>query len=380
MSNSKNAIKILFLTLRSDWGGAPKHIDILYKNLGPEFLTYFAAPISEPYGISWYKSAGSDRFFELEHRKFSISKLFALKNFIVKNDIKLIHVHGKGAGLYGRLLKVFLSDRIKVIFTFHGLHTDQYSFLKKKLYLFYERIFTAYTDLFINVSFGEKKKGISNGIIKENDSEVIYNAIPAFHDTNDKLAIRNELQLPNEKFIVLSIVRFSYAKNIEATLKIAEELISDNNIIFVIVGDGETRDQIEKQIKVHNLLNIILTGFKDNTDKYIAASDIYLSTSRWEGLPYALIECTMLGLPILASDVVGNNEVVKDNFNGRLFDLNQLSLGAEYIKQLKSDNDLRIKFSKNSKDHFAQNFSIDKMIFEIQNIYKTVSNPEYAKK
>ena len=70
MTAPKRHTKILFLTLRSDWGGAPKHIDILYKNIDPEFLIYFAAPISEPYGISWYESAGKERFFELQHRKF----------------------------------------------------------------------------------------------------------------------------------------------------------------------------------------------------------------------------------------------------------------------------------------------------------------------
>ena len=104
--------KILYLNLRSDWGGAPKHIDILYKNIGPDFLIYFAAPISEPYGISWYKLVGKERFFELEHRKFSISKLLELKSFIKNNEIKIVHAHGKGAGLYGRLLKILLSNSI----------------------------------------------------------------------------------------------------------------------------------------------------------------------------------------------------------------------------------------------------------------------------
>ena len=145
MKTLKKDAKILFLTLRSDWGGAPKHIDILYKNIGPDFLTYFAAPISEPYGVSWFESVGKERFFKLEHRKFSVSKFFELKTFIRDNGIKIVHAHGKGAGLYGRLLKILLSDSIKVIFTFHGLHIDQYSQLKKRLYIIYEKFFSRYT-------------------------------------------------------------------------------------------------------------------------------------------------------------------------------------------------------------------------------------------
>ena len=66
-SNLKNKTKILYLTLRSDFGGAPKHIDLLFKNISPDFMIYFASPKSEPYGIQWYSAVGSERFFELQH-------------------------------------------------------------------------------------------------------------------------------------------------------------------------------------------------------------------------------------------------------------------------------------------------------------------------
>jgi glycosyltransferase involved in cell wall biosynthesis len=366
--------KILYLTLRSDWGGAPKHIDILYKNIGSDFLIYFAAPISEPYGDSWFKSAGKERFFELEHRKFSISKLFELKSFIKNNEIKIVHAHGKGAGLYGRLLKILLSDRIKVIFTFHGLHIAQYNHLKKKLYIYYEQFFSRYTDLFINVSRGEQENCIKSGIFSPQKAEVIYNVIPETINEKTTISLRGELNLPLDKFIILSIVRFSYAKNIEATLAIAELLKFDDRFLFVLVGDGETREEIENEIKKKELNNVLLTGFKNNPLDYIAASNVYLSTSRWEGLPYSLIEASMMGLPSVATNVVGNNEVVKHDFNGKLFNPGDLQTAVNNINELCTDNNLFEFYSKNATTFYKDNFSVNKMIMQMQNIYSAFAH------
>ncbi len=369
MITSKKHTKILYLTLRSDWGGAPKHIDILFNNLDPDFNIYFAAPISEPYGISWYHSVGKDRFFELEHRRFSFIKLLQLRSFIKKNDIYIIHAHGKGAGLYARFVKLLLFSRVKLILTFHGLHIDQYSPLTKNLYLFYERILSRYTDLFINVSEGEKANCVKNGIFKPSKSIVIYNSIPKVIAQKTKLETRSDLNLPNDKFIILSLLRFSFAKNIEATLDIAQFLKDDNRFQFVLVGDGETKQEILEKINREKINNIILTGFKNNPNDYIIASDIYLSTSRWEGLPFALIEATMLGLPAVVSDVTGNNEVIKNSYNGKLFSPGDIKTAADYIVEICTNKNIAQQYSANAKVYFEEHFSIERMVNQTKDIY-----------
>jgi glycosyltransferase involved in cell wall biosynthesis len=370
--NSNN--KILFLTLRSDWGGAPKHIDILCKNIEPDFKCYIAAPISEPFGTEWLATYGKDKFFELKHRSFSLLRLLALILFIKKNNIHVVHAHGKGAGLYARLIKLLLLSKVKVIFTFHGLHIAQYSPLKKKLYIFYERISSKFTDLFINVSNGERKNCINLKIFNPLKSQVVYNAIPAVVNYKTKLQLRDELHLPNDKFIVLSIVRFSFAKNIEDTVAIAESLKLDSRFLFVLVGDGETRNDIQNKINNKRLNNILITGFKDNPLDYIISSDVYLSTSRWEGLPYSLIEACMIGLPIIATDVVGNNEVVFEDKNGKLFNPDDLKSAVNSIVEICSNKKLSDLYSLNGKEIYTSNFSVDNMTTKMIDIYKTCLN------
>ncbi len=340
MNYSENKINILFITLRSGWGGAPKHIDLIFQNLFYRYHISIAAPIEEPYGTKWFKQMGKANYIELPHRKFSIIKFFKLRTFVKKNKIQIIHAHGKGAGIYARLLKLLFIPNVKVIFTLHGFHIDAYNLLQKKAYLLLEKSLSILTDLFINVSQGELNICLENNIYKKSKAKVIYNAIPQIEPHTDKITLRKRLSLPENNILILSLTRFSYMKNIEATIDIAELLKDENKYIFILVGDGEEKIFIENKIREKNLKNILLLGYKTNPDDYINASDIFLSTSRWEGLPYSLIEACMYGLPAVVTDVVGNNEIILNDYNGKLFKQEDILSAVTYIKVITEDENL----------------------------------------
>lgn len=364
---------ILIITLRAGFGGAPKHIDLIISNLKWKYKLYIASPSEKPYGTKWKSELGENRFFEMPIRKFSFLKLLQLQRFIKINNIKLVHAHGKGAGSYGRLLKI-LCPQIKVILTMHGFHIGVYGPIKRILYVLYERIFEKFTDLYINVSEGERKVCLSHNIYSENKSRVIYNAISFTEVKSDKKTLRKNLDLPQDKNLILSTTRFDFAKNMQASVKIAEMFENYPDYLFVWVGDGEDKQAIEKEIIVKKLTNIFLTGFKDNPLDYIAASDIYLSTSRWEGMPYSLIESAMLGLPAVVTDVTGNNEVVINNKTGLLFNPDNLKSAFEHIRRICTIEEIKKRFSENAKKIFREKFSINKMIVGIDDIYESYLN------
>lgn len=372
MFNSKNKLNILFITLRAGWGGAPMHIDLIINNLGQDYKIFIAAPVEEPYGSKWLNLAGKINYFELPHRKFSFFKLLGLRKFVKKNKIQIVHAHGKGAGLYARLLKLMFTQDIKIIFTFHGFHIDGYSLLQKKFYLIYEKFLSRFTDLFINVSEGEQNICINHNIFQKSKSKVIYNAIPKKISFTDKNTLREKLELPKDKFIILSLVRFSHMKNLIATLNIANILKLEGNYFFVLVGEGEEKQKVQQEIRFKNLSNVLMTGYKNNPHDYILASDIYLSTSRWEGLPYSLIEACLFGLPSVVTDVVGNNEVIINNYNGRLFEQNDLKTAVLHIEEISNNKDLYNFFSVNAKNHFEKKFSLNKMNSTMNEVYKGI--------
>jgi glycosyltransferase involved in cell wall biosynthesis len=361
--------KIIYISVRSDFGGGTYHIDLLINDLTEAFDIYVAAPLNKPYGFKWRQTLGKNKFFELPFRSFKIISFLKLIRFIKNNEIQILHAHGKGAGIYGRLIKIFIRE-ILVIYTFHGFHILEYNSLVKNSYILIERFLSKLTDIFINVSQGEKEICLHNKIFKESDSIVMYNAIKSVERSNlDKYQLRNKLSLPAEAFLIISVVRFNHQKNLKATVNIAKKLLTNRDILFLIVGDGEEKAEIENFISKNNLINILLLGYQSNIDEYLSASDIYLSTSLWEGLPYSLIEAAANGLPIVASDVTGNNEVVTDGENGYLFQLSKINDAVERLLQIKNSAKEQKLLSDNSLKIFNAKFQLDIMINKMKEIY-----------
>jgi glycosyltransferase involved in cell wall biosynthesis len=365
---------ILFISLRGDFGGGTKHLDSIIDNI-VGYNLFCASPLEVPYGTKWRNYLGESKYFELKHRKFSFHTFIKLLFFVKKNKINIVHSHGKGAGVYSRLIKLFIYS-IKVVHTFHGIHLDRYkSNLVKKLYIYYERVFSLLTDININVSIGEQKLCMEKGIINQNNSVVIYKGIDDHYSEAglDKKKLRKILSLPPEKFIVVTATRFDYQKNMEASLEIARILKDNKDMVFVWIGDGDERNEIEKKSKDLKLANVLFLGYKNKVLELLEASNVYLSTARWEGLPYSLIEASKVGLPIIASNVIGNNEVVLHGENGLLFDLGNLDLASEYIMNLYENEILREDLGAKSREIFDEKFKLNSMIKKLNDIYEEIN-------
>jgi glycosyltransferase involved in cell wall biosynthesis len=361
--------KILYISLRSDFGGATLHIDQLIQSFNNNYEIYCAAPVEKPYGLKWLEKLGDEKLLELPHRSFSAKHLIRLIFFIKRNKIEIIHAHGKGAGIYARLAKIFI-PKTYLIYTFHGLHIANYTKSMKHFYIFLEKVLGKLTNQFINVSNGEKQVCLDNKLFKASKSTVIYNAIE--NDENhypDKDELRRELNLQSGGFIILSVIRFNPQKNIPAMLEIANKLSDDKNFMFILIGDGEEKSTIEKNIIENNIGNVKLLGYQKNVNKYLHASDLFLSTSLWEGLPYSLIEATRAGIPIVASDVIGNNEVVFDNQNGYLYQVDDNDSAAYMLKRLRDSNKTLETFGQNSKKVFKEYFVLNRMINKLKKVY-----------
>lgn len=359
---------ILLITLRSDIGGGSKHLNSVFDNLKNVFSFFIASPIDKPFGIKWSDEL-KDKFFQLPHRKFSVSYFKNLIRFVKKNKIRIIHAHGKGAGIYARLIKLFIPS-VKIIFTWHGFHIETYNSLSKKIYLLTEKILSKLTDLFINVSESERQVCIAYKIYDEKKSIVIYNGIKDEFNPIDKTSLRQKLHLPEGKFIVINISRFDKTKNVKAFIEIASLLNTNDEIFFILAGDGEEKKEILEMIEQRNLRNIFLPGLINNPIEYLQSADVYLSTSLSEGLPYTLLEASMCGLPIIASDVRGNNEIVQNDINGYLFNLRNRSQAAEKILNIRGDLADYKKLSDNARRIFLDKFAEQKMISKLKEVYE----------
>ena len=172
---SDNSLRVLHITSRSDFGGGPEHLyqQILLQK--SEINLFVAAPKQYPYFNKFRDITGEKNICRIDDRSFSIFDLIKLKNFVRKNKINLIHSHGKGAGLYSRLLTFFLG--IKTIHTLHGFHYEDYSYFLRKLYFLYEILMSKITAKIICVSQNEKNILLKKRICGENKITVITNGV-----------------------------------------------------------------------------------------------------------------------------------------------------------------------------------------------------------
>lgn len=352
-------IKLLLITVRSDFGGGPRHLDQLIDKLGIQYEIYVACPQGEPYGTKWRKNR-SIHVVEIPYRKFLIKSLFNLRYVIKKEGIEIVHSHGNGAGIYSRLLKM-LCHNVKVVHTYHGISDSYASSLKATASIIIGRMLARFADRYICVSNGEKKMAINRHFSNNNNTLVIYNGIEDPHH-----AVRIGQRKP-VNFVSLS--RFDYQKNMDSMYKIAKAFKDDDRLTFTWVGDGEDKDRLEKSAKKENL-KITFIGFSTTPSIYLEKADWYISTSRFEGLPYGLIEAASVGLPILASDVKGNNEVVEDKVSGFLF--KEEDQAIDLIKEILDGKYNYNQLSLHAIDFFHENFTEDKMIEKLIELYNSL--------
>ncbi|SEO72197.1 glycosyltransferase [Propionispora vibrioides] len=359
--------KILHITVRADYGGGPEHVYQLINQLNDKCVNFIACPKERPYWNKYSDVVGEGNLIEIPHRKLSFSCLYKLIVYMKDNKIDIIHTHGKGAGLYGRFLTLFAG--IPSIHTPHGIHIGKYNAIMKRLYISYEYFFSRYIDKIIFVSPSEQSISEQYTIWPKSKHLVILNGVCAVEKNQMIRAnIRKLLGIGDDVQVVLSISRFDYQKNMQESLSVAKKM---THMMFIWVGDGSDRIALEGLCLKENINNIFFTGFVDNVKDYIAASDIVLSTSRWEGLSLGLLEAMSAGLPVVASDVTGNRDAVRHGYNGYLYPLGNIEQACSYLHRFNTPTVYR-EVSLNAKREYEQNFSVEVMAEKVEKVYQDV--------
>ena len=338
----------------------------LGNNLSDKFRVFFAIPFSSEYS----KYLNKKNHIDISQRKIRILDIVRLIKFVKANSIDLIHAHGKGAGLLGRILNIFV--RKSLIYTFHGIHNKFYRNYQKKIYLIYENIFGKIDSMKIFVSASENEYAKKNKFtIDKNKFSIIYNSVPNMELIDFKADQKNlnaSLNIKNNYPNIITACRLVEQKNIYEIIEISE-LMPKNN--FLILGDGPLFEEIKQLLIRKAIRNVYLLGQKNNIFKYLYASKIYLSTSFYEGLSISVLEAMSVGLPIIASRVVGNVDAIEHAKSGFLYDLGAINMAAKYISDILNNEELFIKISKSSQQRQRKKFSYDYMVEKYLKIYES---------
>lgn len=293
-----------------------------------------------------------------------------------------MHAHGRGAAFFAVCVKILV--RIPVIYQPHGPH---YAFNRGYRYVSgwcFEAFCRLIFDAIIYVSAGERAMARRQRL-PVGRSRVILSGLMqepgiASADRAERDLLLAELKIPTQKFVIGWIGRFQYPKGIDLLFdSIAEVSARLPEAMWIVIGDGTAQEMIvyqERCAKLGIQDKALFLGARPDAFRLIRAFDLYISTSRWEGLPLVLLEVMEQGVPIVASDVVGNRDVLEGW--GALYPPNDAGAAADAQVRLAADVSLRQQLAATGREVRLKRFTLPRMLADMDRAYAEILGAEIA--
>ncbi|MPQ43061.1 glycosyltransferase family 4 protein [Clostridium tarantellae] len=289
-----------------------------------------------------------------------------------RNRYNIIHVHTPIASIYGRILKIIYKN-IKIIYTVHGYH-----FLKEGtklgwlLYYPIEKIMAKFTDVTITINEDDFK--ITKDKLKPKQTYLV-NGVGIDLNIYKNLSLqkinlkRKELNLKSNDFIILMIAELNKNKNHIQLIK-ALELLKNKycNIKVLCVGEGPLLEYLIEECTNRNLKeDIKFLGFRTDINELINCSDLGILLSYREGLPRCLMEFMANGKKIIATNIRGCKDLIRNEEVGFLVNKGDYKGTAKAIEYC----------YLNKKNNFfipkeIYNYDINNILKDIETIYDSI--------
>ena len=364
-----NKIKIVHIQLLPLLSGAQNVMLSILKSLDRDNYEIFV--ISKPGGplIDQVKELGYE-YIPLKsfRRSISIMDIVAFIKLIrifKKYKFDIVHTHSSKPGFIGRIA-ARIAGVPKILHTVHGysFHYAQ-PLIIRFFYQVLEKFVSPFCDKIVFVNNYDREFAIKYRIVKEKKTLTIYNGIKLGEEN-----IKKTYKKLDDVFIIGSVLRFEKIKNIINTIKAAIEVCKVNNkIVFYFIGDGKLLNECKQMIIAANLKEkILFPGWQNNINEWLVKFDVYLLFSIAEGLSISIMEAMSIGLPIVASDVKGNNELVSDA-NGILVPINDIDRLTAVLLSLPDEKRELRKWGENSRKLIEERFNLTNFIRKYKKVY-----------
>lgn len=340
-----NKKKILFI-VEAFGGGVFTYIVELANALVEDFDVYIAYATREQTPVD-YKSYFKEQVNLIEVQSFcreinpakDIKALKELKEIEKRIKPDIIHLHSSKAGVLGRILFGF--GKVPVFYTPHGysfLMKDQ-SALKIAVFKLIEKVCGFTKCVTISCSEGEHRETLK--LTKK--AQYVSNGI----NIQEVQGIIDKVEKKEHPFTVFTLGRICYQKNPEMFNEIANSM---PEVKFIWIGDGELREKLTSP-------NIEIAGWLDRKSAIEIAvnADVFILTSLWEGLPISLLEAMYMGKKCVVSNVIGNNDVIKNGVNGYVCNSVQ-----EFVEAINNEADVEYNAKKDIDEMYNTNIMAEK--------------------
>ena len=369
------------LLIIESMGGSSRHVADLIRGLDPSLFDieliygtsriddYFAQALPELAKLATLRPC-DDLVREIEPKRELRALRFVIREIRAFRP-NIVHCHSSKAGVIGRVAAK-LCHVNKVFYTPHAYSflAPEFSGKKRDVFIMIERMLSRHaTTLTFNVSDGERKAAIAERLDKPSKFRTLYNGLADVRLPDRREArARLGLDLPDDAKLVGSTARLVEQKDPMTSVAIAAKLIERHPELHVAyIGDGPYLESMKDVARQHDVLeDIHFLGYRADADRMVAAFDVYLLTSLYEGLPYSLVESLRAGVPVAATDVTGNNEVVDRPSSGRLFPSKDVEAGVAAVEDLLAHPIPR----EQARQGYLDRFTMDAMLGAITEVYR----------
>ena len=363
-------------------GGGPEHIYQLLKRLNRNEWEIIICTSND--GSYWDKfNSLKVLAYNLPLRQLSLFVVFKLLAILRKEKPDLIHTHGRGPGLYGRIIGKVLN--IPVVHTFHGFHYEDLSPLMLWLHLATETFLTLLTDQHIFVSAGEKNRARVVKFLDEENSRIIHNGVDHEY-IHDLSVIRKTVfksigceDWENNK-ILGTISRLSPEKGVLNLLSAFASTVKKIPGLRLIIIGGFPEEHRDYYLKTIGLIekenlseHVRILGYRQDALDILKCMDFFISPSLSEGLPISILEAFAAEIPTIATEVTGNKDVVRNSVFGVLAEPDSVeSLSQAIAKMVQLEQRDRDILKRNAYNRVKNHFSIEEMVGKTVLLYNQV--------
>ncbi len=304
---------------------------------------------------------------------------------VPKNILKQINsyradiVHAQGWGTYIEGLvatKMLCRRRCKFIYAFHGKTASDVNIGISQRQKIAQKIASAFADAIITPSYQMADDYANLTGVRRDMVRVIYNGIDISSFNLELQNAKLNIGLHENDFAIGFVGRLDPVKNLTGLIHVFDMFLNKvhktkrHKIKLLIVGDGSEKDKVSKLTKEMQLTdNVILLGRRDDIPFCLAAMDIFIQPSFYEGHSNTILEAMMSGLPVISTLVGGTPEIIENGKNGFLYDPDNYCGMAGQILSLYGNSELCKSVGMAGRKTVINKFTVEKMVDQYKNLY-----------
>jgi glycosyltransferase involved in cell wall biosynthesis len=321
-------IRVAHLITNFKLGGAQDYLLQIVNGLDRNTFDPLVAGRMEGEWVPLVKSLDGVRSFDIPALRREIAPcddvraILEVKRFCRQERVDVLHTHSSKAGVVGRL-GAALSGTCAAVHTVHGFSFNDFMpWWRKTFFIGLERFMSRFTTSLLVVSNGDYETALKLGIGAKRSVETFYYGIDfaPFNGSFDRTSIRREFGYAEHHRVIGFTGRFSEQKGLPILLEaFAQVHTLYREARLLLVGDGPLKPLLEEAIIRLNLQEAVrMTGFRSDIAEVLSAMDLFAMTSYWEGLSRSLAEAMFARLPVVATDVGGTRDAVRNGETGWL--------------------------------------------------------------